>query len=303
MGERWRITPDPPGQNAKVRVARVAGRQWGRVSRRQLEAFGCGSSTVDDWLAHGYLHRLLPGVYAVGHAAPGIGGDLAAALLDAGPGAMLSHATAAWWLGLSDAEPTVIHVSTPRRCRSRRGIRVHERRTLERVWHRRLTVTALAQTLLDYATTAPRARVRRALAEADYRGILDVTAVTDLLGRGRPGSASLRRALREHQPRLAQARSVLEERFMSLCEAHRIPLPELNVTVHGWVVDAYWPQDRLVVELDGYDNHRSPAQIRRDRRKELQLRGAGLTIARYAYDQIENDSAAVAEDVLSQLGP
>jgi hypothetical protein len=57
------------------------------------------------WIKRGYLNPKLPGVYAVGHGAPGIEGDLAAALLYAGPGAMLSHGTAAWWFGPIDTRP------------------------------------------------------------------------------------------------------------------------------------------------------------------------------------------------------
>src|ERR1700732_5358867 len=109
-----------PNLSAKVRVAEVAGRQWGRISWRQLRAL-VSSATIADWLRQGYLHRLLPRVYAVGHAGRSTEADLAAALLYAGPGAALSHATAAWWLGLADHQTSVIHVRTPRRCRSLPG--------------------------------------------------------------------------------------------------------------------------------------------------------------------------------------
>src|SRR4051812_21377006 len=118
--------------NAKVQVATLAGRQFGRISRAQLLGLGADSRTIHRWLEGGYLHRVLPRVYAVGHRARTTESDLAAALLYAGPGAMLSHATAAWWLGLADSRPHMIHLSTPRRCKSIPGIKVHQRRTLKR---------------------------------------------------------------------------------------------------------------------------------------------------------------------------
>jgi predicted transcriptional regulator of viral defense system len=108
-------------ENAKVRVGRLAASQAGRIARWQLERIGIDTAVVSRWIKQGYLHRTLPRVYAVGHAAPNVEGDLAESLLYAGPGAMLSHGTAAWWFGLIDRPPSTIHVSTPRRCRSRRG--------------------------------------------------------------------------------------------------------------------------------------------------------------------------------------
>ncbi len=84
----------------KTSPAELARNQFGRVSRAQLRELGIADGTISPWLAGGYLHRVLPRVYAVGHQAPAIEADLAAALLYAGPKAALSHASAAWWLGL-----------------------------------------------------------------------------------------------------------------------------------------------------------------------------------------------------------
>src|SRR5205807_1040844 len=71
--------------------------------------------------------------------------ELAAAVMYAGPGAMLSHATAAWWWRLTDRQPPLIHVSTPRDCHSLTGLKVHGRRGVERVWRNGLTVTTVGR--------------------------------------------------------------------------------------------------------------------------------------------------------------
>ncbi|MGE5617536.1 MAG: DUF559 domain-containing protein, partial [Candidatus Woesearchaeota archaeon] len=284
-------------QSAKVRLADVADRQSGRVTWAQIRALGVPDTTVTSWLKQRYLHPKLPGVYAVGHAAGSPEADLAAALLYAGPGAMLSHATAAWWLGLLDGRPHVIQVSTPRRCRSQPGIRVHQRRPLTRVWHRGLPTTTLPQTFLDLAAQGPLRTVRRALAKADYARILNVQAVEAQLGAGRPGSTTLRHALREHQPRLARTKSQNEILFLEICESAGLPMPETNVYVAGWEVDALWREQRLAVEIDGPGNHRSPAQVRRDRRKEFDLRSHGLTPLRYSDEQL----AEHRDDLVSEL--
>ncbi|MBV9800735.1 MAG: type IV toxin-antitoxin system AbiEi family antitoxin domain-containing protein [Solirubrobacterales bacterium] len=92
-------------QNASARAATVAGEQWGVIGRQQLHDCGISPRTVSRWMAAGKLHVIHHGVYAFGHASVPIEGRLVAALLHAGPGAVLSHATAAWWWGLVDKEP------------------------------------------------------------------------------------------------------------------------------------------------------------------------------------------------------
>jgi hypothetical protein len=288
-------------QNAKVRVGGLASRQSGRIARWQLERLDVANAVIDRWIRDEYLRRVLPHVYAVGHDAPSHEADLAAAVLYAGPGAMLSHGTAAWWWGLIENAPSTANVTTPRRCRSLRGIKVHQRRPLPRVWHKDLPVTSVARTALDFATKASLNRVRTLLANAEYHRLLDVNEVEAQLGHGRAGSTRLRMALKRHQPRLAYARSPTEIAFFSLCESHRIPVPEVNPRIHGWTVDFFWPDERMVVEVDPPGNHHTPAQIDRDRRKDLALRGEGLVVHRYSREQVEQTPEQIATDVLATL--
>jgi predicted transcriptional regulator of viral defense system len=72
-----------------------------------------GDATVSRWVQAGRLHRLFPGVYAVGHRKLGDEGWLAAALLYAGKGAALSHDVAAWWWAMVDRQPSAIDISAP----------------------------------------------------------------------------------------------------------------------------------------------------------------------------------------------
>lgn len=298
VSERCRIRSGSSYENAKVRVAAIAGRQFGRVRHDQLDV---ARSTVARWIATGYLHPELPGVYAVGHAASSAEAELAAAVLYAGPGAMLSHGTAAWWWKLIKHPPSLIHVSTPNRRRSTAGIRVHERRRLERVGRNGLPVTTVAQTLLDFAADAEQGLLRFALANADYLGLLESDALERVCHRGAPGSARLRTACSVHQPELAHARSELERLLVELCEAHRLPLPKLNVYRHGWLVDAVRDQQRLIVELDGYRGHRTRGQLESDHQRDLDLRAHGYLILRYTWRQLTRTPLAVAVDIRHQL--
>jgi hypothetical protein len=266
-------------RSRSAKLLALADRQAGRVSWAQLMALGVESVVVARWVSDGYLHHVHPRVYAVGHRAPSVEAGLTAAVLYAGPGAMLSHATALWWRGLIDRQPWPIEVSTPRRCRSLHGVRVYGRRNCGRVWHKDLPVTTIEQALLDFAARAPLERVRYALSVADYLQVLDVPALQVTAGTGRAGSTKLRKALERHEPKLANTRSPLERLFLPLCESYGIPLPDdVNVRIAGVLIDAVWWEQRLVVELDGRDNHSSWAQIQRDRSNELTLRAAGFDV-------------------------
>ena len=253
--------------------------------------------TIVRWADGGYLLQVLPRVYAVGHRAPSVEADLWAAVLYAGPGAMLSHATALWWRRLLDKQPWPLQVSTPRRCQSLKGIRVYGRRAHERIPHKGLPTTSIEQALLDFAATAPLDRVRYALANADYHKVLDIPALQVIAGNGRTGSTNLRNAIRRHEPKLARTRSPLERLFLPLCERIGIPLPEVNVYIEGVLVDAVWHDRKLVVELDGENNHSSWNQIQNDRSKELILRRAAFDVVRYGTRQLEEEAALVEADV------
>jgi very-short-patch-repair endonuclease len=178
---------------------------------------------------------------------------------------------------------------------------VHERRQLERVHRNGLPVTTVPQTLLDLAADSKDGLLRFALANADYEDLLNLDALEAACGRGAPGSARLRAALAAHRPELAHTRSDLERLLIELCEAHRLPLPKLNVYRHGWLVDAVWDEHRLVVELDGYDGHRSRAQLESDHQRDLELRSRGYVVLRYTWRQLTRRPDAVALDIRREL--
>lgn len=242
-----------------------------------------------------------PRVYGVGHRAPSVEADLAAAVLYAGPGAMLSHATAAWWWKLTSYRPTGTDVSTSWKRASRSGVRVYGRRRLDRVLHDGLAVTTLAQTLLDYAATHRLNDVRYALAEAEYHWRPDLDELRRAAGRGKAGSTKLRKAIDTHWPELARTRSRLERAFLFLCEEGSLPRPLVNRHVHGIRVDVYWPEYRLVVELDGGRGHGTERQVGRDHDRDLKLRAHGETVRRYSEPQVLHHGDAVLADLRSAM--
>jgi predicted transcriptional regulator of viral defense system len=275
----------------------LAAEQHGVVSRKQLRDAGVGSATINRWTAAARLHRIHPGVLALGHPALSLDGRLIAALLYGGDGAVLSHTTAGWILSLISAEPTRVHVTTPGRRSSLPEVRVHHSRLVERARIRDLPVTTAARTLLDLAGQLTPRQLRRALAQADFHGHLDPAELESVLRKGRKGSRALRTALQRHLPELAETLSVLEERFLELCETGDVPLPEMNARVSRMRVDALWRERRLAVELDGGPAHSGIAAMKRDRQRELALRSYGFRVARYSWEQITGAPESVIADL------
>ncbi len=282
-------------------MAGVAATQWGRARWEQILACGVSRGTITNWCDAGYLFWELPRVYAVGHPGRTTESDLAAAVLYAGPGAELSHATTIWWLGLLKYAPKEIHVSTPRRVRNYDNIVLHGRRTLERVLHKGLPITTPSQAILDFAATGTHDLLRLVLANAEYQGLLDVDALNASTGQGVNGTRALRNAIRIHLPALALTRSVIERLLLLLCERFGLPIPLVNVYIGDWLVDAVWPPAKVIVEVDGIHGHRTKAQIERDHQRDLELRALGYIVLRYTEAQLRDMPAAVAADIRRYL--
>ena len=105
----------------------LAQRQRGVVSRSQAIRAGLSPDMIKFRVRSGRWQLLHPGVYATFSGIPGRGAWLWAALLAAGPGAMLSYQTAAELHGLSDKPTSPIHVTVPveRHVVAVFGVRLH----------------------------------------------------------------------------------------------------------------------------------------------------------------------------------
>jgi hypothetical protein len=282
-------------------LSRVAARQDGRCTRAQLHACGVDDRTITRWVASGRLIPRLPKVFALGYVSTTAAARLWEAVLYAGPGGMLSHLTAAQHRGYIKYAPQTIHVSTPRKIASFPGVVVHARRRLERHEHAGIPVTAPGQTVLDLATLRPDL-LERALSQVDFLESGLATLATAAAS-GDRGAPAVRAALADYDPNFARLNDVFEIDFYALCREWGIePLPIPNVEVAPkLIVDALWPEHDLGVELDGGQNHSSPAQLLRDAERDLICRGLGLRIIRYRRAQITRTPDAVRRDLEAQL--
>jgi very-short-patch-repair endonuclease len=254
-------------------VVELATKQEGPIAAWQLVELGLPRSTIDSWRRSRRLHPHHRGVYTLGHRALGPNGRRWAAVLACGPGAVLSHRSAAALWGIRPDNRPSIDVTVASRGRaSRKGIQVHRVRHLD---PRDVTeidglpVTTLARTLLDLAEVVPPNQVRRAINEADYLKLFDLKAVNELRNRshGRRGLKPLTAALIAAVPE-ERTRSDLEEAFLTFCEDRNIPRPKVNRQHNGSEADMTWPGHDLIVELDGYQAHSTRRAFESDRRRD-----------------------------------
>jgi len=292
-------------------VARLADRQHGVVARRQLAALGVDRSAIDRRLARGILVPLHRGVYAYGHRHVTIEGRWLAAVLAAGSEAVLSHRDAAALHGMrKPPESPKVCVSTPRHAREIAGVWLFARRTLtaaDVTTARGIPATSPARTLADLAPMLTAAQLQATIGEADRRGLLDVTATERALHRLRTrhgqGYARLSAALEAHKRRgTTLLRSELEERLLDLVMRASLPQPLLNAPAAGFEVDALWPAQRVVVEVDGWAHHSQRAAAARDRDKTNRLQLAGYTVLRFLHGDLvhrPDRTAAAIHDALS----
>jgi very-short-patch-repair endonuclease len=279
-------------------IATVAARQHGVVTQRQLAALGLGRGAIAHRMAMGRLHRVAPGVLAVGHARIGRPGRYLAAVLSCGDGAVLSHGSAAALWALLPARGTRIEVTVTGRLGGRPGIVIHRVRTLEREDRAQrdgVPVTSVARTLLDLAEVVTQDRLERAFEEAERLRLLDMNALRETAKRSF-GCRALKRvhALLAREAAVPETRSELERRFAAFCRDAGLPTPAFNALVAGFEVDATWPGSHLVVELDGWDYHRTRAAFERDRARDAALLVSGHRVLRVTHRRMVAEPAAIA---------
>jgi predicted transcriptional regulator of viral defense system/very-short-patch-repair endonuclease len=289
-----------------ARLARIAGRQHGVVTLRQLEAIGIRGTSVKRRAASGRLARLYRGVYAVGHIQRTRETRWIAAVMACGRGSVLSHLDAAALWEIYESRGANIHVTTTApSARRLPSIRVHRARSLDPAdvtTKDGIPVTTVARTLIDLTDLLPGDRILRAIREAEYRRLLDLDALIAAVQRanGRRRLTALKTAIERHRPGQI-VREELEHRFLELVHEADLPAPQTNVKVgtrrRTYTVDCLWPEDGVAVELDGRDAHARVTAFEEDRARDAALTAAGLRPLRFTWHRV----TAEGDDVLAEL--
>jgi very-short-patch-repair endonuclease len=288
------------------RVAHIATSQNGSITNEQLARVGLRHSAIGRRSENGTLHRVFRGVYLVGHEALAPFARETAALLVAGDDAVLSHCSAAFLWGIVAPPPpdAEVHLTViGRKIRSRPGLTAHRSDTLQPhdVRHAHtLPVTSPAWTLFDLAASN-HPDLERAFAEAHGRRLVTPNDVTHAINRAgsRPGVRALRALIDDNASGFT--RSHAERLLRKLIRDARIPEPRFNVRFRQYELDACWPEQRLVVEVDGFGFHGHRAQFERDRRKDMELTAAGYRVIRVTWNQLKHEPFAVVAVIVAAL--
>lgn len=277
-------------------IALFAENQYGRMARGQLLVAGVSPSAIKHRLRHSRLVRIHDGVYGPPHTDASVLSDEAAALLACGPGAALSHHSAATLWGLRPGQARPVHVTIPedRGRPALSGVTVHRSRILNPADTRildGLPISSPARTLLDIAINLPDRDVERLLNEALYaRRLVTLEGISALLKRvgNHPGRRRLGRVVANHTGD-TRTGSPPHETLFELIRAAGLPEPKTEVQVLEYRLDLYWPELSLAVEIDAYGTHGSPERFESDRRRDARLFAElGITVIRITRATIEH---------------
>ncbi|MET0557271.1 MAG: type IV toxin-antitoxin system AbiEi family antitoxin domain-containing protein [Solirubrobacterales bacterium] len=288
-------------------IRALAERRHGIVTRRQLLELGMTKEAIAGRLERGLLHSAHRGVYIVGPRLPTDMGRWLATTDACGPGAYLSHRSAARFWGLLRSEPRDVEVIVglarvrPGIVTRRIALRDDEVEVIDEI-----PVTCAARTVFDLAGVVRERELERAWNEMEVRQLSSRVSVPLLLERypRRPGAAALRRLLSSEEPG-GVARNEFEEAFVDLLDAHGLPRPEKNADL--WLggrfveVDCLWRAERLAVELDGRAVHARRAAFESDKRRDRELLAAGWRTGHVTWRQLQDEPEAVAADLRATL--
>ncbi len=277
------------------------------ITARGLRAAGVGRRAVAHRLAIGRLYRVYLGVYLLDppRAASRIT-LLTAAVAACGDNAVLSHRSAAELWGLlpprpGDVDVTIVGGNTG----VRHGIRRHRVPALDESdirMKRGIRITSPARTVLDGASYLYGADLEEFVAEALAKGLVDQHKLKAAIERcpTRRGIGRLQALLsQEGGPR--RTRSWAERRILSLVRQAGLPVPRTNVQLHGYQVDALWPEHRLVVEVDSWDFHRDRTAFETDRARDAIHVANGYRVLRFTAAQLRDQPMIVIAQLAAAL--
>jgi very-short-patch-repair endonuclease len=264
-------------------------------------------------LRHPTVSRLSRDTYLPGALRSDLSSRLAAVLLTAPPGAVVSHLSAADVWGLQvpfrprDDERAHITVSPDSRAESRIDRRLY--RSLlgaeDVVRRRSLPTTTPARTWRDLAAILePPALL--AVTDQLLTGLCSQRELQDQL-RIRPGGRGCARARKVLPVADPRSESPMESVVRWLVIEAGLPHPELQYVVRDAAgaflarADFAWPERKVLVEFDG-DVHRERDVFVKDVRRQNAVLAAGWTLLRFTSADAVGRPAELVEQIRTALG-
>jgi very-short-patch-repair endonuclease len=288
----------------RAQISTIADGQFGHITRGQLLALGVTPSWIRSQVRLGWLIPVHAGVYAIGHVPRHALARACAATLACGEGSALSHAAAAALWGVQPW-PTLIEVVAPYE-RRRPGIWTHRSTTLTphhvRI-HQSIRVTSPLRTAMDLQPRLTDAQLIRLVNDLRVNRHMHAGAFAELCSESRRVDRLLGGADGGAPER--PTRSALEDTFRRFTQRHDLPMPRVGAILphNGREVDALYPAEKLIVELDSWKHHSSRASFERDRAKDADALDHGYRTLRVTDDRLTRDGTQEAARIRRILQP
>lgn len=300
-------------ERADVSLARLARRQHGVFTREQAIEKGLRERQVQHRVAERRWARVLPGVYRHAGTPPNRQLVTNAALLWAGPYAVITARPAAWeWRIVAD-EPTRADIAVPSRVRIRSNplVRVRQIDDDGRLQVRRrngFPVTGPAATLLMLAADVDATDLEDAFESARRQRLITVASMRRYLDgyahRGTRGASAMRAVIAAVDP-AAPSRSRLEVLTRELLHAHGIVdfVREYPMQWNGraYFFDFAFAARRVILETNGRRWHDDPVDYEHDNEKWSVPGRFGWRIVFATWDKVLRRPEALIAELLAAL--
>ena len=268
-----------------VAITKLGARQHGIVALAHALAAGLTLRQVELRVGSGEWTALHEGVYLVGGAPLTWKGRILAACWAGGFRAVASHRSAAALHDLAGARRDIAEITCPRWQRARHPrVEVHESKALD---DRDITlvdgipVTTVERALFDLSVVRSQLVVTMAFDKARRTGAVSFESVEATLERlarrGRPGVRRLRAVLASRDPSEMPPESEMETWMLDVIDRHGLPrpVPQFDVHVGDRFIaraDAAYPEARIALEYQSYQEHAGPVPLVRDSNRRNRLR-------------------------------
>ncbi len=174
---------------------------------------------------------------------------------------------------------------------------------------RGIPTTTVERTLIDLGAVQSRQRVTYAVESALKNGATDLSLLTYVharrRGRGRRGAGVLAAVL-DSIGQTGVTESPYERRLLELVIDADLPMPQPQFEIKRGGrpvarVDFAWPDERLIVEVDGHEYHATRDQRAADSQRQNILTEMGFRVVRFTSDQIVESRPEVLRTLRTAL--
>jgi very-short-patch-repair endonuclease len=159
-------------------------------------------------------------------------------------------------------------------------------------------VTTVARTVVDQARHDRRDGLLAAEASR-FEGLITIAELRGAVrsARGWPGVRSAREMIALCSDR---SESALESLTRLNLYDSGLPMPDQQIEIGPYRVDFLWPEQRLILEVDGRAKS-STEELWREKRRDIRLRRLGYRVVRVTWDDVVNNWPDVARYLRTKL--